>query len=30
MTPQNSLEPVLRIRGLCTEFPTARGPLKAV
>ena len=30
MTPKNSLEPVLRIRGLCTEFPTARGPLKAV
>ena len=30
MTPQNSLKPVLRIRGLCTEFPTARGPLKAV
>ena len=30
MTPQNSLKPVLRIRGLSTEFPTARGPLKAV
>ena len=30
MTPQNTLKPVLRIRGLSTEFPTARGPLKAV
>ena len=23
-------QPVLRIRGLCTEFPTPRGPLPAV
>jgi oligopeptide/dipeptide ABC transporter ATP-binding protein len=28
--PVQPLQPVLRLRGLCTEFPTPRGPLPAV